>query len=158
MTATMYGTADGVAGLVSDTYTDSTTHKFTTSTSPAKATVETWITQMSSVANVALADARFIIPITQADCVNALTGQIERAVAELCNYHRQTGRFFTQAMTVKADAMNTLCDEIRSWVVSNAQGMENAGAVRNSEQSGTDAPRARIIRARHTQDPYSPPL
>jgi hypothetical protein len=140
VSANSYGTASGVAGRVRVLTTGSAVAgTFDTLTIPTLANVESWINQFSAILNSALASARFVVPITQEDCVVMCGGVVEDAVADMANWSRGVGRFFSDAaQTSGKSAQGTLRKEIYDWVATNALGMENLGAERSAEETGVN--------------------
>jgi hypothetical protein len=135
VSANSYGTAAGVAGYVR-VYTNN--GAFDTTTNPTLANVEAWINQISALVNAALASYRFDTPVTQADCVLMLTGVVEQYTSDLCYAARSTGRFFSErSLNSKAGIMGQIKNEIYDWLADNATGMENLGATRSADDSGS---------------------
>ncbi|GAG99221.1 unnamed protein product, partial [marine sediment metagenome] len=66
-----YGSANGVAAFV-PLYTNAGV--FDTSTNPTKTIVESWLDQVSSIANGSLSGEGFSIPVTQSDVRLSLVG------------------------------------------------------------------------------------
>lgn len=153
--ANSYGTAAGVAGYT-PLYVDQSTKLYTTATTPTLARVESWVNEVSAIANGALASYRFDVPVSQADCVLMLTGMVEQAVADLCNMTNSSGRFFSEKISPKVSAMGLLRQEIYDWVQNNAIGMENLGATRNEENPSEDTISIGVIQmdfSAHGDDP-----
>ena len=126
--ANSYGSAAGV-GVYVTLYTNNGV--FDTTTNPTIATVESWLDEVSAIANTALASNGFSVPLTQADAVLSLQGIINQHVADLCHAMHSTGRFFTdRALSFGMSPMNVIRKELLDWVISNAAGLEALGATR----------------------------
>jgi len=129
--ANSYGTTAGVAGYV-PLYTDPTAKLFTAFTTPSITNVESWIDQVSAIANSALSAAGFTTPITHTDAVQAIAGLVEQLVADLCHASRSSGRFFSErSQNSSLSAMGQLRTEIFDWVENNTRGFEEWGIERN---------------------------
>lgn len=154
--ANSYGSTAGVAGYT-PLYTDATTKLFTTSTTPTLANVESWIDQVSAIANAAFAAAGFSTPITHADAVLSIAGMVEQCVADLCHMSRSSGRFFSErSQNSSLSAMGQLRREIFDWVENNTRAFEEWGITRNTI-GGVKTAQAGVIDldfADHNEDAY----
>lgn len=153
--ANSYGTVAGVSGYT-PLYVDASTKLYTASTVPTISRVESWINEVSAIANAALSSFRFTVPVTQADCVLMLTGQVEQCVADLCNLSRSSGRFVSERIAPGVSAMGMLRREMYDWVEANALGMENLGAARSTSNPGEDTMSVGVLGlnfAAHGDDP-----
>jgi len=130
-----YGTEAGVAALTKR-YGDSTTHLFTTATNPTLATVTSWLAQISSMVNVALASAGFTTPITDADLTPALDGFVNALTADLAHAANSTGRFFSdRALEYGISPIKAISNDVRGWVEMMTPGLSALGAVRETSDA-----------------------
>jgi hypothetical protein len=138
-----YGSAAQVAAL-SRRFTNNGVYDGTTN--PTLSTVEGWIDQISATLNVSLAAGGFAIPITQADCVSALSAVVVEAVAELCRYANSTGRFYTERALENGIApMKVIRNEMRGWVEDQTQGFIALGAEHIAEDKSEQSLTAGVI-------------
>jgi hypothetical protein len=128
-----YGTEAGVAALMRR-YTNSGV--FDTTTNPTYATVTSWLSQVSSMVNVALATSGFATPITDADALPALNGFVESMVADLVASANSAGRFFSdRALEVGMSPIRTINADVKAWVKDNVAGLEAMGATRSTSDT-----------------------
>lgn len=134
--ANSYGSAAGVAAYTR-TYMSgaAVAGVYDTLTNPTLAQVESWIDEVSAVANTGLRAAGFSVPMTQADSVAALRGMVQQQVAELVAYSRGVGRFFSdRAQNSSLSAFGTLRKEMLDFISQNADGWEALGASRAASE------------------------
>lgn len=118
--ANTYGTVEGVAAYV-PMYTNG--GAFDSTTNPALTTVESWLDQVSAIANTAIADNGFVVPVTQEDALLSLSGVINQHVADLCHASHGTGRFMTdRALSFGMSPMNVIRQELLKWIGDNSDG------------------------------------
>jgi hypothetical protein len=147
ISARSYGSTADVAARVPGAYTDATTKLFTTATNPTLTTVETYIDEISAIANVALADARFAIPVTQADAKKAIGSMVNDIAADMASASNSAGRFFTdRALNGGLSMMAQIRKDVREWVEANAQGLENLGAERSPQVDTNTTMRVGVYR------------
>ena len=123
-----YGSVAGVAAYV-PTYTN--VGAFDTSTTPTLAQVESWIDEVSAIANTGLRAAGFTVPMTQADAVRAIRGLINQQVAALVQLSRGAGRFASErALNSSLSAIGMIRKELLDFIEINGDGWEALGANR----------------------------
>ena len=133
-----YGSLAGVAALAK-VYTDN--GEFTDSacldclqdleTNPTKSEVTTWLDQVSSMMDIALAGEGFVIPITNATAILSIAMIVNQYVADLVKSANNTGRFATErARENGIEPMITIEKNVRAWANNNAGGLAAAGAER----------------------------
>lgn len=126
----MYGTAADVAAL-SATWTIAGV--YTTATNPKAAQVDAWLTDVSDLMDLALAQNRFEIPIDPGlanydKIKNILSNVVVPLVADLCHASNSSGRFFTQkAIEWGLSPMKVISKDIATWVEANADGLVALG-------------------------------
>lgn len=126
-----YGSVAGVAAYVFS-YTNSS-GTFDASTQPTLTQVESWIDEVSGIANSALRMLGFSVPITQADAKLALQGVINQHVADLCHAAHSSGRFFSErALNSRLSTMGMIRSEMADFINDSAAGWEALGASRGS--------------------------
>jgi hypothetical protein len=131
LAANSYGSIADVAGRTPGAYLN-TSGTFDTTTMPTLAQVETYIDEISAIMNAALADARFVVPVTQTDAKKAIGAIVNDLAADKTHAKNSSGRFFTErALNSSLSIYEQISREIKSWVEANAQGLENLGATRN---------------------------
>jgi len=124
-----YGSAAGVGGL-SALWADSN-RTFTTLTTPTLAQVNTWLDEVSSVLDSALADEGFVTPITVAGIVKELDLLVNGITKDLVDYSHGSGRFFSErAIEVGVSPFMTVDKELHAWVKRKAVGFELQGATK----------------------------
>jgi hypothetical protein len=95
---------------------------------PSLTQVETWMTQMSGVIDLALNGEGFITPLTTVAGLAGAASQVEGVVADLCHAAHKSGRFFTKkAMESGTSPIRTVNAELNTWVSSNKVGLLAAG-------------------------------
>lgn len=130
LAANSYGSVSDVAGLVPRYANVSGT--FDATTRPTLAVAEMSINQISSLLNMLMAEAGFTIPVTQADCVLALTYFVEEEVAAIAEGINDSGRFGPGAKAVGAKGrFALLVSDAQAFIESNKAGFERLGAVRS---------------------------
>lgn len=137
----MYGSVTGVASHASmwtsagefkdaDIYGDGATN-------PTETTVETWLNELSSTFDVALANQGFEVPVVQAVAVVAIAAMVETFVADLVHAANSSGRFYTERAVEKGlQPMDVIRRMIAAWVNENTAGLENMGVPRKSGAVG----------------------
>jgi hypothetical protein len=129
-----YGATAGVAAL-SRRFTNSGTYDGTTN--PTSTTVTTWLAQVSSMLDVALASSGFSVPFTDADITPALDGIVNALVSDLANAANSAGRFFTDnALQYGVAPMSMIRKDILQWVSDNSAGLASMGANRIVSTAG----------------------
>lgn len=126
-----YGTTGGVSALTPRYATSGGV--FDTTTRPTLATVEAQIDQVSALANSILAQAGFVIPISQASCKLALDIFINEEVAAIVEGINGSGRFGPTTKEPGRSRFALIMDDLKAFVEANAVGFENMGAVRSSD-------------------------
>jgi hypothetical protein len=130
--ANSYGSADGVAAYVRGL---TAAASFSVSTIPTLAQVESWLDEVSAIANTGMKAAGFTIPLTQADAVLALRGMINQYVAQLAELSRGQGRFTSErAQNSSLSPMGTIRKELLDFINTNADGWEALGAARAASE------------------------
>jgi hypothetical protein len=125
-----YGTEAGVA-MLCRRFADPTTALFTTATVPTLAAVTSWLSQISSMVNIALATAGFATPITDADATPAIDGFVNSMAADLAMAANTTGRFYVDRIQESgANQDEIIAKSINAWVSANIAGLEAMGATR----------------------------
>lgn len=125
-----YGTAAGVASLTPqyvnlngafDNYPDGT--------NPKLSTVESWINQISAALNVALANAGFVIPVTQADAKEMLASFVEGHAAMMVRSVNGAGKFAASNERPLAldEFFLELAEVANEWVGAKATGLKALG-------------------------------
>ena len=137
----LYGSTSDVAALAG-TYT--TGGAFSTSTTPTLAQVTAWLTDVSDLMDLALAQHRFEIPIDTGitnyeKITNILSNVVVPLVADLCHAANSSGRFFTQkAIEFGLSPMKVITKDINTWVESNADGLVALGLTITPQESQSD--------------------
>lgn len=128
-----YGTVSDVEALCR-AYTDY--GRFTGSTIPTRAQVESMIDQVSSLCNVSLAAQGFTVPVSQADSKRSIDSLVNQLVSDLTHAANTSGRFFTErSLTGGLSIWSQIRKDIDDWVVMSATGLTTLGADRaNSSQ------------------------
>lgn len=130
--ANSYGSADGVAAYVRSL---TGAGSFTTSTVPTLAQVESWLDEVSAIANTGMKAAGFTIPLTQSDAVMSLRGMINQYVAQLAELSRGQGRFSSEkAQNSSLSPMGMIRKELLDFISINADGWEALGAARSASE------------------------
>ena len=134
----LYGSVSDVAALAG-TYT--TGGVFSTTTTPTLVQVTAWLTDVSDLMDLALAQHRFVIPIdteieNYAKITNILSNVVVPLVADLCHAANSSGRFFTQkAIEFGLSPMKVITKDINTWVESNADGLVALGLTITPQES-----------------------
>lgn len=129
-----YGVPGDVAAL---TRRYTTAGAYDATTNPALATVEGWIDRVSDTLDVLLAEAGFVVPVTQAKAKNLLAGIVIEAVADLCHAANSAGRFFTDRMLERGKSpMQIIRTEMADWVQEHATGLEAIGVPKGGGAAG----------------------
>ena len=130
-----YGTVADVAAL---TRRYTTNGAYDISTNPALSTVEGWIDRVSATLDILLAEAGFVIPVTQATAKSSLAGIVVEAVADLCHAANTAGRFFTERMLERGKSpMQIIRTEMADWVQEHATGLEAVGVPKGGGAAGS---------------------
>ena len=120
-----YGTEAGVAALAKR-YTNS--GAFDVTTNPTLSNVTSWLAQLTSMMNVALATGGFVTPVTDAAITPALDGFINAMAADLVHAANSTGRFFSErALENGVSPIRAVNADIRAWVEQNSDGLTALG-------------------------------
>jgi hypothetical protein len=143
-----YGALTDVAAL-SATYT--TAGVYSTTTNPKAAQVELWLTDVSDLLDLALAQHRFTIPIdtglaNYVKITNILSNVVVPLVADLCHASNSSGRFFTQkAVEWGLSPMKVITKDINTWVEANADGLVALGLTLTPAESESNQMFVRIL-------------
>ena len=130
--ANSYGTAADVAAL-SQVFTDNGV--FSATTRPTIEQVESFINQISSILNVALAGEGFTVPITQADAKLSCVSLVDETVKDMVAAANSTGRFFSEnSLKSNLSMLAQIRMDIKDWVSDSATGLEEIGAVRVADK------------------------
>ena len=125
----MYGTSAGVAALTpryaSELYGD-----FAAEDRPSRTQVETFLTQVSNLLDVILADARFDTPVTDTEVVSMLTMFVQDEVASIAEGINGSGRFGPTTKGPQKSRYQMILTDIQTFVDETATGLENMGASR----------------------------
>jgi hypothetical protein len=136
----MYGTAVEVAALAKMWTRDGVWYDYVgptpgpevLATNPTLTQVETWLTNISSLIDVALSGAGFIVPVDWPDeavwAINMLATSI---VADLCHAANSSGRFFTERVVERGlSPMVIVNQQIANWVKEWTDGFIQMGVAR----------------------------
>lgn len=143
-----YGSESDVAAL-SATWTIN--GAFTTATNPKLAQVTAWLTDVSDLMDLALAQHRFTIPISTglanyAKITNILSNVVVPLVADLCHASNGSGRFFTQkAIEFGLSPMKVITKDINAWVEANADGLVALGLTLTPAESESNQMFVRVL-------------
>lgn len=94
----MYGSVQGVASLSSMWTNDGVfedSYLYTVATKPSATEVETWLNEVSSSLDIALATEGFETPVTNVQIKPALDAYANSVVKDLVDYSHGAGRYFT---------------------------------------------------------------
>lgn len=139
--ANSYGSSAGVAAYTR-AYTSGAAiaGTYDTATNPTAYQVESWIDEVSAIANTGLREAGFTVPVTQSDVVLALRGMVNQQVADLVKFSRGAGRFFSErAQNSSMSAMGFVRKEMIDFINQNADGWAALGATRAASERNTIA-------------------
>jgi hypothetical protein len=143
-----YGSESDVAAL-SATWTIN--GAFTAATNPKLAQVTAWLTDVSDLMDLALAQNRFTIPIdtglaNYAKITNILSNVVAPLVTDLCHASNGSGRFFTQkAIEFGLSPMKVITKDINAWVEANADGLVALGLTLTPTESESNQMFVRIL-------------
>jgi hypothetical protein len=131
----MYGNAQGVGAYCRNL---ASAGSFTASTNPTLSAVESWLEQISSMLDSALAVQGFVVPLVNENAVNSVTAIVEQIVADMAKGANSTGRFFAEKTLKSGTSMwQTITDDLNAWVVMMAPGLEGMGAERGDTSANT---------------------
>lgn len=133
----MYGTSAGVAAHARTWTRGGVFYDAATGVAPTKPTlsqVENWLEQISDMFDTALGNEGFQVPVVATKSKNLITLEVERIVADLCDRANGLGRLVSDR-TLHIGYMRVIGNEIRSWVLERATGLENDGVPRTQKQS-----------------------
>ena len=120
-----YGTEAGVAALAQRS---TNSGAFDVTTNPTLSNVTSWLAQLTSMMNVALATGGFVTPVTDAAITPALDGFINAMAADLVHAANSTGRFFSErALENGVSPIRAVNADIRAWVEQNSDGLTALG-------------------------------
>jgi hypothetical protein len=123
-----YGSMQEVEALAVR-YTDE--RRFTAATTPSREQVETFIDRVSAIINVALAQAGFAIPVTQADAASALGDFVVDHVVQLCHAVNGAGPYAPGSENLRGRRPRAaILQEAFDFVEDMAAGLEALGATR----------------------------
>jgi len=150
--ANSYGSAADVAALCR-VYTIS--GSFTTATNPTLVSVESFIDQISAIANTSLAAQGFNVPITQTDGKLAVSSMVVQIVSDMAHAANSAGRFFSErALEGGWSIMATIRKDINAWVAENAAGLDALGCSRKNDSQMTVGYRDDGYEPLFTRDQY----
>jgi hypothetical protein len=130
-----YGSLAGVANYAT-AYCPTGT--FTPTTVPTDAAVGAWLDQISAMLNGVAAGFGFVIPITQADVKNAVTGTVEQITADLVLAANNAGRFVNPTTNqVNVSPWSIIRKELYTWFQTASAGFEAMGAARTQATEET---------------------
>lgn len=125
-----YGTDSDVAALVPMWTNEGS---FDGTTLPTLDQVNSWINQVSAVADLSMRNAGFTVPVTEPTTVSVLQLFVTTAVADLVAYTNKAGRFYeTQQLGSSRNPLSVVTAELKTLVESLASGLEAAGADRDN--------------------------
>lgn len=128
--ANSYGSVADVAGMV-PRYADAGGDNFSTATRPTLSQVEGWINQISAILNGMLAEAGFVIPVTQTDVKAALGFFVIQEVASLAEGVNGSGRFGpTAKQPGNKGRFTVLVEDAQAYIQGNKAGFDRLGAAR----------------------------
>lgn len=103
-------------------------------TNPTLTQVTTWLDDLSSTMDLALADAGFTVPVTVEAALAAINPFIEMLVADLCHAANSSGRLYTERTIERAlSPMIIVAQNIKGWVKEHKQGLINIGVPYSGE-------------------------
>lgn len=152
----LYGSTSDVAALAG-TYT--TGGAFSTTTTPTLAQVTAWLTDVSDLMDLALAQHHFEIPIdtgiTNYDKItNLLSTAVVPLVAELSHAANGVGKFFTQRSiefggSSPANQMKAVTHELNKWIEEFADGLVALGLTQTPVISENNVQFIRTIKRKN---------
>lgn len=105
---------------------------FDDNTQPTLDQVNSWINQVSAIADVAFAAEGFTVPITNATVISVLQLYVAAAVADLVQYTNSAGRFFAeQQLQSTRNPIAVITSELKTFATNLAAGLENVGGDRS---------------------------
>jgi len=126
-------------------------------THPSLTQITSWLTTVSRLMDLALAQNWFDIPIdtTKTEAISTIAGQVVQVVADMGDDANSTGRF-TYGRYAKSGRSNTdiISDEFTLWVKSNEAGLIAMGLTQNKKIGGTVTIEIGVLS--RTDDPYRP--
>jgi hypothetical protein len=131
-----YGSVEGVAAkartwTTNDTFLDADLYQ--DGTNPSETTVINWINEVSAHLNLALMKYGFTAPLTTTRGVLAAQSIIETIVADLAAFANNKGRFMTEKFQSSGVSIwRSILDDLDSWVLDYAPGLEQDGAERSA--------------------------
>ncbi len=148
----LYGSTSDVAALAG-TYT--TGGAFSTTTTPTLVQVTAWLTDVSDLMDLALAQHHFEIPIDTGignydKITNILSNVVVPLVADLCHAANSSGRFFTQkAIEFGLSPMKVITKDINTWVDSHADGLVALGLTQTPAVSENNVQFIRTVKRKN---------
>lgn len=124
-----YGDAADVAAL---TRRYTTNGSYTSSTNPTDTQVAAWLTQISAIMDLALAESGFTVPVADTDVINALKPMVVSLVVDHCHWANSAGRFFSTKELRGKSPFQIVVGEVRMFVAELAAGLEALGAIRST--------------------------
>jgi len=130
----MYGSAAGVAAL-SNLWTRNgeffDTELDVDGTRPSLTQVETWLDEVSSMMDVALANEGFSVPVDVVEVLPMIGQFVNGIVKDLADYSHGAGRFYTKdAIDAGLSPFLTVDREVTDWVTRKSTGLEALGCRR----------------------------
>lgn len=123
-----YGSSAGVASLVPRYVQNGA---FNTVTRPTAAHITSWLNQVSSILDTALAELGFTVPITDADVTPMLDFFVNAELATMAEGVNGSGRFGPTDKRSAGRSWIAILEDAREWVKANAAGLERMGATRS---------------------------
>lgn len=130
--ANSYGSVSEVAALTRR-YTDDGDYQIYTC--PTLVEVEGFINRVSSIVNVLLAEAGFVIPVSQADAKLAIDEFVIAQVVQLCHGANGAGPFAPGSEELRnsnSTPFGVITKEAASFISDHAAGIEALGATRST--------------------------
>lgn len=136
-----YGTAAGAANYCT-VYTKNGV--FDNTTRPTLLTVESWLTQISRMLDISLANHGFTAPLTDTNGVSAATMIVEQLASDLAKAANNSGRFFSEnSLKSGVSFWKVISNDIDSWVEMYAPGGDVSVfeiGHRENDEAGNDVP------------------
>lgn len=93
--------------------------------------VDTWLSQVSQMVDVALAGLGFTVPVTVTTVTPVIASKVETAVADLVKLSHGKGRLFSERIQGAGKSGEAVIEsEIVTWASSKALGFEAMGVPR----------------------------
>jgi len=135
-----YGSVAGVAALSpmwtrdGSFYDDGASE---TATDPSLSQVTTWLEEVSSMLDTAMADAGFVVPVTEAAVLPQFNLLVNGIVKDIVDYSRKSGRFFIKkALDSGLSPFAAIDQELHDWVIRKTVGLEGQGVLKDDDVIG----------------------